>query len=334
MEEIIDHTIQTKRVKPRATAGQIPNKLNLTHQGILGIVTVVVFVLFAVTANGFLSMSNFFTILRSMSIVTVLAVGVTFVITLGEIDLSIQSIPGLCAAIFCVMVERDLPVYIAIVAVFMVAMLFGLVNGLIIQKTSLPSIIITLATTMIATGLTDIVTEHRAVVISNPAFVRFFAGTIWRFPTIALWMLVMVAISYFVLHRMKFGRNIAFVGANKEAARYAGMHIGSIVLTSFMLTAGFSFMAGMLGAAQASNATPGMLQQYMLTAIAATVIGGTLMSGGKSNVLGAVLGAFFLAMIENGFLISGIDQWVLYAINGLVIIGTLSWRYLSLQRQE
>ncbi len=306
----------------------------VSQQGILILATIVIFILFSITAKGFLSVSSFYTILRSMSIVTVLAAGVTFVITLGEIDLSIQSLPGLAAAVFCVLIESGRSVLSSMAAAFLVTMVFGLVNGLILVKTSLPSIVITLATNMIAAGLMDIVTDHRAVVISQKSFVNVFAGNIGGFPTIVLWMIVMVAVGYVILHRSKFGRNIEFLGDNKDAAKFAGLKIGSITVVSFLLTAGYSFMAGMMGAAQASNATPGMLQEYMLTAIAATVMGGTLMSGGKGNIVGTIIGAFFLATIKNGFLILGIDTWVLYLINGVVILGTLTWRYLSMGRAE
>ena len=304
-----------------------------TQQGILVIAIIIIYILFSILSKRFFSLSNFYVILRSMSILTVLAAGVTFVITLGEIDLSIQTLPGLCAAVFCVLVKYGITFPLAMLAAFAVAMVFGFLNGFIIQKTVLPSIIITLATLMIAMGLTHIITQHRAVVISQKLFVKIFSGTILGFQVIVLWMIIMVVIGYLILHRLKFGRNIAFVGDNKDAAKYAGLNIRSIIIISFMLCAAFSFVAGMLGAALASNATPGMLQEYMLTAIAATVIGGTLMSGGRGNMFGTMLGAFFLSVIENGFLILGFGQWVLYLINGIVIIGTLSFRYIALQKE-
>lgn len=300
-----------------------------SQQGILVTATIAIFIIFSVTTKGFLTLTSFYTLLRSMSIVTVLAAGVTFVITLGEIDLSIESLPGLTAAVFCVLLESKQSILVSMLAAFLTAMVFGVVNGIILVKTSLPSIVITLATNMIALGLMYIVTEQRAVVISQKIFVNIFAGNIFGFPVIVFWMAVMVALGYIILQRSKFGRNIEFVGDNRDAAKFSGLKISSITVISFLLTAGYSFIAGMMGAAQASNATPGMLREYSMTAIAATVIGGTVMSGGKGNMAGTILGAFFLSTIKNGFLILGIDAWVLYLINGAVILGTLAWRFMS-----
>ncbi|WP_343248626.1 ABC transporter permease [Diplocloster hominis] len=301
------------------------------HGGLIVLVTIAVFILFSVTANGFLTAKNFFTILRSMSIVTVLAAGITFVLTLGEIDLSIQSLPALAATVLCVLVTKGLPVAAAFFLSLVVCLGFGLLSGIIIVKTRLPSIIITLATNMIANGLSYILTKQRAVVISQKAFTNLFAGNAGRIPLMFLWMLLLVLAGYILLQRTKFGRNIAFIGDNREAALFAGINIRRTIICAFILCSVFSFMAGILGCAQSSNAVSGMLSENMMTAIAVTLIGGTTMAGGKGNMPGTILGAFFLTLITNGFLIMGIAQWVLYLVNGAIILATLSFRYM-LQR--
>ncbi|MBU9735001.1 ABC transporter permease [Diplocloster agilis] len=302
------------------------------HGGFIVLVTAAVFLLFSVTANGFLTAKNFFTILRSMSIVTVLAAGITFVLTLGEIDLSIQTLPALAASVLCVLMNKGMPVAAAFVISFAVCAGFGFISGLIIVKTKLPSIIITLAANMIANGLSYILTKQRAVVFSNKAFTNLFAGNIGRFPVMFLWMAVFVLLGYILLQKTKFGRNIAFIGDNREAAEFAGIHIRHTIVAAFVLCSVFSFMAGILGCAQSSNAVSGMLSENMMTAIAVTLIGGTTMAGGKGNMPGTILGAFFLTLITNGFLIMGIAQWVLYLVNGVIILATLSFRYM-LQRK-
>jgi ribose transport system permease protein len=301
----------------------------ISQEYVLLYTTLVVFILFSITAQGFFDLNNFFTILRSMSIITLLAVGITFVITAGEIDLSIGTLPALCGATLAVLLQNGLPLLLAFLLSFASALIIGLINGLIIVNTELPSIIITLATNMIASGLAYIFTNQHAIIVSNQTFLNLFGQNVFGFPVIVLWMVVLVILGYILLHFTKFGRNIAFIGDNKSASYFAGIKVGKTLTFAFILCSFYSFMAGMLGVAQAANATPWMISENMLTAIAATLIGGTAMAGGKGNILGTIVGAFFLTLLTNGFLIFGIEQWVLYLINGVIIIVTLSWRYIS-----
>ncbi len=305
----------------------------LSQEYILFYITIASFAFFSLTARGFFNLNNFFTILRSMSIITMLGVGITFVLTTGEIDLTIGTLPALCGATLAVLLERGVSLIAAFFVSFIIAIVFGLINGLIIVKTNLPSMIITLATNMIASGLAYIITNQHAIVVRNNLFVNILGGELFGFPIIILWMLGMTLIGYILLHFTKFGRNIAYVGDNRSAAYYAGIKMSSTLVLAFVLCAFYSFMAGMLGVAQAGNASPSMISESMMTAIAASVIGGTSMAGGKGNILGTIIGAFFLTVITNGFLIFGIDQWVLYLINGIIIIISLSWGYIS-QKQR
>lgn len=299
----------------------------ISQENILLVISVAVFILFSLTAQGFFNINNFYTILRSMSIISVLGVGITFVITAGEIDLSIGTLPALCGATLAVLLQQGFSLPIAFLISLSVAVTIGLVNGLIIVSTGLPSIIITLASNMIASGLAYILTKQIGIVVSNETFLNLFGQNIFGFPVIVVWMLVLVIVGYILLHFTKIGRNIAFIGDNRSASYYAGIKVGSTLTLAFVLCALYSFMAGMLGVAQAGNATPWMISENMLTAIAATLIGGTAMAGGKGNIRGTIIGAFFLTLITNGFLIFGIEQWVLYLINGVIIIAALSWRY-------
>lgn len=143
-----------------------------------------------------------------------------------------------------------------------------------------------------------------------------------------LWMLLASIIGYILLHKTKIGRNIAFIGENKVASYYAGIKVDIVLVSAFVVCALYSWLGGMLGVAQASNAAPWMLSNDMMTAIAATIIGGTSFTGGKGNIGGTIIGAFFLTMLSNGFLIFGIEQWVLYLVNGTVILIALTAQYL------
>lgn len=303
-------------------------KKNRSHQMILLIITIITYVIFACCSESFRKITNFYTILRTMSIVSVIAIGVTFVITLGEIDLSIETVPGLCAAVFCLLVESKVSIAIAMLAALMIALIVGFVNGLIVVKTKLPSIIVTLATGMIMGGLSEVTTSHRAIVISSKGFVNVFNFKLGNFPGIALWMILFAAIGFVLMHKTRVGRYMELVGDNRDAATYVGLKAYRSIILSFLISGVFCFIAGMLGVSVSSNATPDMLRENMMTAIAATVIGGTDMQGGKGSIIGTLIGAFFLSTIQNGFLIVGIQQWVLYLVNGIVILLTLTIKEL------
>lgn len=298
------------------------------QENLLLYIIITFFILFSFIGPGFFTLNNFLVILRSMSIVTVLGLGITFVITAGEIDLSIGSVPAFSAAIFAILLEKNYPLLVGIIGATVIATLIGFVNGKIVATTNLPSIIVTLATNMISSGFAYIITHQAPIVVTNEIFIRLFGGNIFGFPIIVLWMLFLMLISYIILHLTKIGRNLAFIGENRLAAYYAGIKVGDTLVLAFLISSIYSAIAGLLGVAQSFNAAPWMLSEYMMTAIAATIIGGTSFTGGKGNIIGVVLGAFFLTMLSNGFLIIGIPQWVLYLINGIIIITALSWRYL------
>jgi ribose transport system permease protein len=301
----------------------------VSRENVLLYITVAFFILFSIMAQGFLNLNNIFTILRSMSIITIIGLGITFVITAGEIDLSIGTVPALGGSLLAVLLTKGIGLPIATLITLIVVVIIGFVNGLIVVKARIPSIIITLATYMIAQGIAYIVTNQHPIIVSNVPFLNMFGSELFGFPLIVVWMLFFTAVTYYLLHRTKFGANIAYIGDNRSAAYYTGINVDTIIILAFIICSVLSMMGGMLGVAQAANATPWMITPDMMTAIAATLIGGTSLSGGKGNILGTVLGAFFLTMLSNGLLIFGVEQWVLYLINGLIIIGALSWSYLS-----
>lgn len=293
------------------------------------IITAIMFVVFAFISNGFFTSSNIIVILRQMTPLTILGLGITFVITTGEIDMSIGALPALCGVIVALCLKNNYPVVPSILLALAVAVGIGFINGVITANTNLPGIIVTLGTSMIASGFAYMYSDQRPVVFNNKVFPNIFSGTIGPIPIMLIWLAGLVVLSYVLLHKYKIGRYFAFLGENKTAAYFAGIKIKKISIYSFILCAVFSCMAAFISVAQNGNATSDMLSANMLTAIAATVIGGTSLSGGKGNVIGTVVGAFFLAMLSSGFLILGISQWILYMINGSVIIAALSWEQLA-----
>lgn len=309
--------------------GKTFRKIFLSKTSILLYATIILFIIFSVSTTGFFTLRNFLTILRSMCIITVLGLGISFVITAGEIDLSIGTLPAMCGAVLAVLLKNGTNVILAMLVSLLVAMAVGFFNGVIISRSNQPSIIITLALYMVCQGFAYIITNQAPVVVSNTAFLSLFSSTVFGFPVIVIWMLGLSVVCYILMHKTRYGNNLAITGDNKVAALFVGINVNVTLVASFVICAIFSFFAAMLGVAQNANASPTMITPDMMTAIAATLIGGTSLSGGEGNIPGTLLGSFFLMMIANGILILGIDQWVLYLINGLIILLTLILRNYS-----
>ncbi|GGG16812.1 ABC transporter permease [Paenibacillus abyssi] len=303
-------------------------KINwMSQELILLYITAAFFIIFALTADGFFSVNNIFTILRSMSIIAIIGLGITFVITAGEIDLSIGTVPALGGCLLAVLLVKGIPLPLTILITLCAVVVIGFINGLIVVKARIPSIIITLATYMIAQGIAYIISNQAPVIVTNAPFLNLFGSSFFGFPLIVFWMLFFTVVSYLLMYKTKFGVNLAYIGENRSAAYYAGINVNTVIIIAFIICSTFSLMGGMLGVAQAANATPWMITPDLMTAIAATLIGGTSLAGGKGNILGTITGAFFLTMLSNGLLILGVDQWVLYLINGVIIILALSYSY-------
>jgi ribose transport system permease protein len=282
--------------------------------------TIVIFVLFSVLADGFLSTRNIVSILRSMSIIAVIAFGLTFILTMGEIDLSIVSVPAFAGCMIPFLLNKGLNPLLIILIALIAGLCIGILSGLIVSFTDLPGIIITMAISMIVSGVTYIISDQTTKVVSNQQMLSVIGGSWGLFPLMSIWMIVFLFLSYFILHKTKFGRNISFVGENKNAAYFSGIKIKTAYIITFGLAGLYSAAGGIMGVGLASNASPMMISNSMMTVIAAVVLGGTSLTGGKGNIFGTLLGAFFLTLISNGFLILGIEQWVVYLVNGIIWI--------------
>lgn len=309
-----------------------PKKVNhFLKENILLLSTIALFIFFSIVSNGFLTERNIFVILRSMSIIAIIGLGLTFVLTVGEIDLSIASLPAMAGCLVPFLLEFNIHISVIVIIAFAVCLGFGLLNGIIISKTGLPGIIVTMALSMVVSGIAWTISNQRTNVVGYKPFLEVFGGTWGSFPIMAFWMAICAVIAFFLLHKTKFGKNVSFVGENKTAAKFAGIKVNLTIIIAFAICGLFCVLGGFLGVAMASSAHPAMLADDMMTVIAAVILGGTSLSGGKGSIPGTLLAAFFLAVISNGFLLMGVQQWVLHLVNGAVIIGVLMLRHSGTQ---
>ncbi|ASY69167.1 ribose ABC transporter permease [Sinorhizobium fredii USDA 205] len=312
---------------PTATATAAPAvsmKLLLRDAGI-GIALVLLILFFALTTDHFLSPNNISNILTQITINLILAIGMTFVILIGGIDLSVGSMLAFCAVVGgSVLTIPDLSVFQAVSLATLAAVgtgaLCGFLNGWISAFWGLPSFIVTLGMLNIARGAALQVTDARTIYSFPPSFNAFGSQMIYGVPVVFLIALALVAIAWFVLSKTVFGRLLYGIGNNEEAVRLAGHSLMTYKIAAFTIAGVLVGIAAMVYMARLNIASPIIGIGFELNAIAAVIIGGTSLSGGRGSVIGTLLGACIIGVLANGLILFGLSDFMRQLITGVVII--------------
>lgn len=271
-----------------------------------------------VTPN-FLTSRNIMNMLRQSSIVGIMAIGTTFVIMTGEIDISVGSVLALTGAV-TLGLQTVMPWPFAVLIALLVGLLVGLVNGLLVAKIKIVGIITTLGSMTIARGLTYLYTGGYPVLGSQESFRFIGSGYIGKIPFPVLLFVILVLFWQFILSRTPTGRYICAVGGNKEATRLSGIAVDRYHALAFVIGGLMAAVAGVVYASRLNSVTPLAGQNYEMDAIAATVIGGTSVTGGEGSIVGTMIGVLILTVINNMFNLLGIQVHVQYLVKGLIIL--------------
>ena len=277
-------------------------------------VFLLIFVFFAATLHddGFLSHTNLLNILRQTTPITVMAVAVVFVLSAGEIDLSLGAVVALSALVTADVMQTHSAV-LAIAAGLGVGIGVGVVNGLFVTALVLPSFLVTLASMGIVTGVARSITDLQSVAVENQRFVDIFgSGDLGPIPGLAFWALGAVALGHFVFRHRRFGAHVVAVGDNARAARAAGIRVDSAALAAILYT----------GRLQGASYTLG--EQDLLAVIAAVVIGGTRLFGGEGSVIGALVGSLLMGMLANGLILWGLSSSEQLVAQGALLLLAIS----------
>jgi ribose transport system permease protein len=267
----------------------------------------------------FLTSSNLMAIALTASITALLAIGETFVIILGEIDLSVGAMLGFTAVVTA-MVLPNAGLVMGLLAGLGAGAAAGLINGLLVTKVNMPSFIATLASLSILSGLTLYLTKGNPVSINSGAFRLIGTGHILGVP-VPIWILVVVAVVFgILLARSRFGRQVYATGDNFEAAHLSGMPVTRVKLAAFVISGVLAGIAGFILAARLGTAQPSGGKGLELTAIAAVIIGGTSLLGGRGAVVGTVIGALLLGTIDNGLNLLDVSPFLQDVVKGAVIL--------------
>ncbi len=289
---------------------------------------------FSIISPPFRTADNYISILVATAVNGVLAMGVTFIIITGGIDLSVgttMTFASVCMGI--VVTNWGMPLWLGIPAALLAGAAVGVTNGVLIAKAKLPPFIATLGMLNVTRGLAQILSDVKPIYFDQtPQFYDIFMGKwVLGIPNVVFIMFGTAALASLVLTKTTLGRYTFALGSNEEATRLSGVNVDRWKIAVYAVGGLFSGLAGILIAARMTSAQPSVGMGYELDAIAAAVIGGTSLSGGEGSITGTIIGAFIISTLTIGLSIVGVpDQWKL-VITGLVVIGAV---YLDILRRR
>lgn len=287
--------------------------------GILMVLAALVILMSAIAPN-FNRVDNLLNIARSISVNAILAAGMTLVILTGGIDLSVGSIVAVSGVVSVIAAIAGVPAPVAICIGLAVGAACGLVNGALTAYLSLAPFIVTLGTMTFLRGLAYTVTEGQPIVSSSLNFKDIGNGYLWGIPMPVIVMAVVYLIVWFILERTRYGRHVYAVGGNAEAAKLAGVRVTRVVTSVYVLAGACSGLAGVIFAARVISAQPTAGTGYELDAIAAVVLGGTSLAGGRGRIIGTLVGSVILGVLGTGLILLNVPFFTQLLIKGVVII--------------
>ncbi|KOP82494.1 ABC transporter permease [Cytobacillus solani] len=283
---------------------------------------VIITVILAIVSPSFLTMDNIFNVLRQVSINALIAFGMTFVILTGGIDLSVGSILALSSAVTAGLLASGMDPILAILIGLLAGAVMGAINGFIITKGKVAPFIATLATMTIFRGLTLVYTEGRPItgLSDSQVFELMGRGYLGWIPVPVIWMLISYCILYFILKKTTFGRKVYAIGGNEEASILSGIRVDKVKIWIYSITGTLSALAGIILTSRLNSAQPTAGASYELDAIAAVVLGGTSLSGGKGWIFGTLIGALIIGVLNNGLNLMNVSSFYQQVVKGGVIL--------------
>ena len=292
------------------------------NQTIVYLAFIVTVIFFSILLPGkFLTVSNILNISMQTAMISIMAVGMTFVIATGQIDLSIGSITAVSALVVALLLRSTGNIFVSVVVALIVGCIIGFINGVLVTQLNIPSFLVTLGTMGIFRGFSMWVTSTQAVPINNNTFTQLFGlGTIFGIPVLLYWTVAILALGLIIMKKTAFGKKVLAVGGNDIAANYSGINIARTKTIVMMFTAVAAAFAGILYAGRLGAGRYTFGEGDELSVIAAVILGGTSMAGGTANVFGSVVGSILVGIINNGLIIGGLSVSQQMMVRGAIVI--------------
>lgn len=314
------------------------NEIIKLIKGNLGILIGLVIMCIALTVitDSFATSRNIFNVMRQISVNVFLACGMTMVILIGGIDLSVGSIIAISGCLSAGFITNNgIPAFPAILLAIAIGTAVGAVNGFIVANTKIPPFIVTLAMMNIGRGFARIYTKATTILVDDDLFIWIGSGKLFgNIPIQILFMFAVILVTGLLLNRTKFGRNIYAVGDNRMAAVYSGINAKKVTFLVFTLSGLFAACAGVLSAARTFSGQFSVGDGAEMDAISAVVLGGTSMTGGVGRISGTIIGCLVIGILNNGMNLLGIDSSWQYVVKGLVVLLAVYIDYIKKEKSR
>lgn len=286
---------------------------------------VILVIALSIATPVFFTGKNLLLVMRQAVWFAIMGFGMTFVIGMGGIDLSVGSTLAICGLLLANMILGGMNIFLAIIIVLIVGMAIGFINGLLVAKLKIPDFIATLSIMSITRGIALVYSEGLPIYgLRFPEFQFIGQGYLWVIPFPIIIMLVICALCFFLMYRTKYGRYTLSIGSSADAARLVGINIDKIKIMVYSMMGLLAAVASVILTSRLEAAMPDAGDGYELDVIAATVIGGTSMSGGKASIIGTLIGAIMMAVVRNGLNLLNINTfWHQVAIGAIILIAVV-----------
>jgi len=289
----------------------------------IGFLAVFLFFAIVLREGGFLTPRNLSNIVLQTAPVTIMAIGLVFVMSAGEIDLSIGSIVAV-SALAAAVTMTSAGVFAGIIVGLGCGFLIGFTNGVLVAYVRLPSFLVTLATMGLFAGVARSMTDLRSIPVTNSLFTGFFgSGSLFSIPSLIWWTIIAVGLAHIIYRQTRFGAHILALGDNPRAASVSGINVARMRLVVLSLSGTLAGLAGLLYAGRLQAARYTLGESDLMTVIAAVIVGGTLLNGGKGSIMGALVGSLMMGMLNNGLILMGLSVSNQMIVRGLIIIAAI-----------
>lgn len=296
--------------------------LLIKYKSLVGLLLLIVVV--SILSPSFLSTRNILNILRQTSVNAIIAAGMTFVILTGGIDLSVGSVLAISGAFAASLLASGQSIIVAVIAAIVVGAVVGFLNGFVIAKGKLQPFIATLATMTILRGVTLVFTDGKPITLGSNALAMAFGkiggGTILGVPSPVVITILVFITCYYILNYTKMGRYTYALGGNEEATKLSGLNTDRIKIWVYTISGILSAVAGIIITSRLYSAQPTAGTGYELDAIAAVVLGGTKLTGGKGKISGTIIGALIIGVLSNALNILDVSSYYQMMVKGIVIL--------------
>lgn len=301
---------------------QLTAKTTLLEKLIPFLGLILLITMISILNPAFLDLSNLLNLLRQISINGLIAFGMTFVILTGGIDLSVGAILALSSAFIALLITSGVDPILAIIIGVVIGFILGVVNGIFVTKGNMAPFIATLATMTIFRGLTLVVTDGNPITNlgDNYLFQLFGKGYFFGIPVPAVTMTLVFIILFVILHKTTFGRHTYAIGGNEIASKISGIKVDRVKIFIYGISGLMAALAGAILTSRLNSAQPTAGTAYELDAIAAVVLGGTSLTGGKGRIVGTLIGVLIIGVLNNGLNLLGVSSFYQQVVKGVVIL--------------